>query len=102
MMGLITPSLELEALADCDLIIEADYENMDVKKEIFGKLDQVAKTGAILASNTSYLDVNEIAASTTIGRAHDCTPVTTEHIVTRLLPEKKKITPTPQSHKSTS
>src|SRR3546814_13851081 len=64
MMGLITPSLELEALADCDLIIEAVYENMDVKKEIFGKLDKIAKPGAILASNTSYLDVNEIAAST--------------------------------------
>ncbi|PKP99590.1 MAG: 3-hydroxyacyl-CoA dehydrogenase [Alphaproteobacteria bacterium HGW-Alphaproteobacteria-13] len=69
MMGLITPALELEALADCDLIIEAVYENMDVKKEIFGKLDQVAKPGAILASNTSYLDVNEIAAST--GRPGD-------------------------------
>ena len=64
MMGLITPSLDLEALADCDLIIEAVYENMDVKKEIFGKLDTIAKPGAILASNTSYLDVNEIAAST--------------------------------------
>src|SRR3546814_9418272 len=64
MMGLITPSLELDALADCDLIIEAIYENMDVKKEIFGKLDQIAKPGAILASNTSYLDVNGIAAST--------------------------------------
>ena len=64
MMGLITPALELEALADCDLIIEAVYENMDVKKEIFGKLDKIAKPGAILASNTSYLDVNEIGAST--------------------------------------
>ncbi|MBB5704947.1 3-hydroxyacyl-CoA dehydrogenase NAD-binding domain-containing protein [Sphingopyxis panaciterrulae] len=64
MMSLITPSLELDALADCDLIIEAVYENMDVKKEIFGKLDKIAKPGAILASNTSYLDVNEIAAST--------------------------------------
>ncbi|HMO75571.1 MAG TPA: 3-hydroxyacyl-CoA dehydrogenase NAD-binding domain-containing protein [Sphingopyxis sp.] len=64
MMGLVTPSLDLGALADCDLIIEAVYENMDVKKEIFGKLDAIAKPGAILASNTSYLDVNEIAAST--------------------------------------
>ena len=63
-MNLLTPKLELEALADCDLIIEAVYENMDVKKEIFGKLDKIAKPGAILASNTSYLDVNEIAAST--------------------------------------
>jgi len=64
MMGLITPSLNLDALADCDLIIEAVYEDMGVKKEIFGKLDAIAKPGAILASNTSYLDVNEIAAST--------------------------------------
>ena len=64
MMGLITPALELDALADCDLIIEAVYEDMGVKKEIFGKLDTIAKPGAILASNTSYLDVNEIAAST--------------------------------------
>jgi 3-hydroxyacyl-CoA dehydrogenase len=63
-MGLLSPRLELEALADCDLIIEAVYENMEVKKEIFGKLDKIARPGAILASNTSYLDVNEIAAST--------------------------------------
>ncbi|MBD3732848.1 MAG: enoyl-CoA hydratase/isomerase family protein [Sphingopyxis sp.] len=64
MMGLITPSLDLEALADCDLIIEAVYEDMGVKKEIFGKLDKIAKPGAILASNTSYLNIDEIAAST--------------------------------------
>ena len=64
MMGLLTPSLDMADLADCDLIIEAVYENMDVKKEVFGKLDKIAKPGAILASNTSYLDVNEIAAST--------------------------------------
>jgi 3-hydroxyacyl-CoA dehydrogenase len=63
-MGLLTPTLALEDLADCDLIIEAVFENMDVKKEIFGKLDKICKPGAILASNTSYLDVNEIAAST--------------------------------------
>jgi 3-hydroxyacyl-CoA dehydrogenase len=63
-MGLLKPTLALEDLADCDLIIEAVYENMNVKKEIFGKLDKIAKPGAILASNTSYLDVNEIAAST--------------------------------------
>jgi 3-hydroxyacyl-CoA dehydrogenase len=63
-MGLLKPTLALEDLADCDLIIEAVYENMDVKKEIFGKLDKIAKPGAILASNTSYLDINEIAAST--------------------------------------
>jgi len=64
MMGLLTPTLGLEALADCDLIIEAVYENMDVKKDIFGKLDKIAKPGAILASNTSYLDVDEIATAT--------------------------------------
>jgi 3-hydroxyacyl-CoA dehydrogenase len=63
-MGLLFPTLDFEALADCDLIIEAVYENMDVKKEVFAKLDRIAKRGAILASNTSYLNVNEIAAST--------------------------------------
>ena len=63
-MGLLTPTLDFDALKDCDLIIEAVYENMDVKKEIFGRLDTIAKPGAILASNTSYLDVNEIAAAT--------------------------------------
>lgn len=64
MMGLLTPSLSLEELADCDLIIEAVYESMDVKKDVFGKLDKIAKPGAILASNTSFLDVDEIAAAT--------------------------------------
>ncbi len=63
-MGILTPTLDMNDLADCDLIIEAVFENMDVKKEVFGKLDAIAKPGAILASNTSYLDVNEIAAST--------------------------------------
>ena len=62
-MGYLQPTLDFAALADCDLIIEAVYENMDVKKEIFGRLDKIAKPGAILASNTSYLDINEIAAS---------------------------------------
>ena len=64
MMGILTPTLSLDDLADCDLIIEAVYENMDVKKDIFGKLDKIAKPGAILASNTSYLDVDEIATAT--------------------------------------
>ena len=64
-MGALNPTLDFEALKDCDLIIEAVYENMDVKKEIFGRLDRIAKPGAILASNTSYLDIDEIAASTT-------------------------------------
>ena len=63
-MGILTPTLEYGDLADCDLVIEAVYENMDVKKEVFGKLDEVVKDGAILASNTSYLDIDEIAAAT--------------------------------------
>ena len=63
-MGRLTPTLALEDLKDADLIIEAVFENMEIKKQIFGKLDTIAKSGAILASNTSYLNVDEIAAST--------------------------------------
>ena len=58
MMSLFTPSLNLEDLADCDLIIEAVFELMDIKKEVFTKLDEIAKDGAILATNSSALDVN--------------------------------------------
>ena len=63
-MGMLTPTLNMEDLKDADIIIEAVFENMDVKKEIFTKLDAIAKLGAILASNTSTLDVNEIASVT--------------------------------------
>jgi 3-hydroxyacyl-CoA dehydrogenase len=63
-MGLVRGSLDLADLADCDLVIEAVFENMAVKKELFGRLDVIAKPGAILASNTSALDLNEIAAVT--------------------------------------
>ena len=63
-MGLLSPGLNLDALSDCDLIIEAVYENMDIKKEVFRKLDKIAKPGAILASNTSYLNIDEIASVT--------------------------------------
>src|SRR5271168_4356962 len=63
-MELLDPGLNLDALSDCDLIIEAVFENMEIKKEIFGKLDRIAKQGAILASNTSYLDIDEIASAT--------------------------------------
>jgi 3-hydroxyacyl-CoA dehydrogenase len=63
-MGLITPSLELEKVADCDLVIEAIFENMAIKKELFAKLDALVKPGAILASNTSYLNLDEIATAT--------------------------------------
>jgi 3-hydroxyacyl-CoA dehydrogenase len=63
-MGLLKPTLNFDDLAECDLIIEAVYESMDVKKDVFGRLDKIAKPGAILASNTSYLNVDEIAAAT--------------------------------------
>jgi 3-hydroxyacyl-CoA dehydrogenase len=62
--GLINGSLELADLADCDLVIEAVFENMAVKKEIFTRLDSIAKPGAVLASNTSALDLNAIASVT--------------------------------------
>ncbi len=64
MMGALTPTLDMKDLADCDLVIEAVFESMDVKKDVFGRLDAIVKQGAILASNTSYLNVDEIAAST--------------------------------------
>ncbi|SMF56636.1 3-hydroxyacyl-CoA dehydrogenase [Xaviernesmea oryzae] len=60
----ISLSVTYDALSTCDLVIEAAFEDMDVKKEIFSKLDRIAKPGAILATNTSYLDVNEIASAT--------------------------------------
>ncbi len=63
-MARITSSLSMDDLADCDLIIEAVFEDMGVKKEIFTKLDSVCKQGAILATNTSALDINEIASVT--------------------------------------
>jgi 3-hydroxyacyl-CoA dehydrogenase len=63
-MALLTPTLNFDALADCDLIIEAVFEQMEVKKDIFSRLDKLAKPGAILASNTSYLNIDEIAATT--------------------------------------
>ncbi|MDZ4379823.1 MAG: 3-hydroxyacyl-CoA dehydrogenase NAD-binding domain-containing protein [Parvibaculum sp.] len=62
-MGLLTGSLDMEALADCDLVIEAVFENMDVKKDVFGKLDTIVKQGSILATNTSALNIDEIATA---------------------------------------
>ncbi|MFB9982097.1 3-hydroxyacyl-CoA dehydrogenase NAD-binding domain-containing protein [Mesorhizobium kowhaii] len=59
-----TGSTDYADLADCDLIVEAVFEDMTVKKEVFGRLEAAAKPGAILATNTSYLDINEISAST--------------------------------------
>ncbi|AZO52155.1 MULTISPECIES: 3-hydroxyacyl-CoA dehydrogenase NAD-binding domain-containing protein [unclassified Mesorhizobium] len=63
-LGQFKGSIDHVDLGDCDLIVEAAFEDMALKKEIFGKLDAVAKPGAILATNTSYLDIDEIAAST--------------------------------------
>jgi 3-hydroxyacyl-CoA dehydrogenase len=63
-VGLIKGSLSMNDLARADLIIEAVFERMDVKKDIFTKLDAIAKPGAILATNTSALNIDEIAAVT--------------------------------------
>ncbi|MBP6780045.1 MAG: enoyl-CoA hydratase/isomerase family protein, partial [Ottowia sp.] len=63
-MALLTPTLKYEDIADADLVIEAVFEEMGVKEQVFKKLDEVMKPGAILASNTSTLDVDKIAAFT--------------------------------------
>jgi len=63
-MGLIGGSLDMNALGDADLIIEAVFERMDIKKDVFARLDAIAKPGAILATNTSGLNIDEIAQAT--------------------------------------
>jgi len=63
-VGLVTGKVGLENAKDADLIIEAVFETMAIKKEVFTKLDAIAKPGAILASNTSYLNIDEIASVT--------------------------------------
>ena len=60
-LGLVTPTLSYDAFTDVDLVIEAVFENMDVKRTVFEALDKVCKPGAILASNTSYLNIDRIA-----------------------------------------
>lgn len=65
----LSPVQDMGALAEVDLIVEAAYETIAVKREIFGALDRVARPGAILATNTSYLDIDEIAGAT--GRPGD-------------------------------
>jgi 3-hydroxyacyl-CoA dehydrogenase len=64
LMAMITPTTDYNALADVDLVVEAAFEDMGVKKEIFGKLDAICKKEAILATNTSTLDINAIADTT--------------------------------------
>jgi 3-hydroxyacyl-CoA dehydrogenase len=63
-VGLISGAVGLEAVADADIVVEAVFEEMGLKKDIFAALDKIAKPGAILATNTSYLNVNEIASVT--------------------------------------
>ncbi|MEQ8296846.1 MAG: 3-hydroxyacyl-CoA dehydrogenase NAD-binding domain-containing protein [Nitratireductor sp.] len=68
-LDLLTGTTDYADLAECDLIIEAVFEEMAIKKEVFAKIEAVARPGTVLASNTSYLDIDEIAAST--GRPQD-------------------------------
>ena len=63
-MSLLTGSLDYQALSAVDLVIEAVFEDMDLKKSVFERIDQICKPGCVLASNTSYLNINEIAAVT--------------------------------------
>ena len=63
-MGLIEPTTDYGRVAAADIVVEAVFEEMDIKKEVFRKIDGIARDGAILATNTSTLDVNEIAAVT--------------------------------------
>ena len=63
-MGLLTGTTDFNAVRDADIVIEAVFEEMPVKKEVFAKLDGIAKADAVLATNTSTLDVNEIASAT--------------------------------------
>lgn len=63
-MGRLHGQLDMAALADCDLVIEAVFEDMGLKRQIFERLDAVMKPGAILATNTSALDIDEIASMT--------------------------------------
>ncbi|HET7088798.1 MAG TPA: 3-hydroxyacyl-CoA dehydrogenase NAD-binding domain-containing protein [Anaerolineae bacterium] len=63
-MGLLQPTLSYDDIQDADLVIEAVFEDMGVKESVFKTLDELAKAGAILATNTSTLDVNKIAAFT--------------------------------------
>ncbi len=63
-LRLITGTLDIEAVRTADIVIEAAFEDMSVKQDVFARLDRVAKPDAILATNTSYLDVDEISRST--------------------------------------
>jgi len=64
-MALITPTTRYQDVSEADLVIEAVFEDFDVSRKVFGILDSTGRSNAILATNTSTLDVNEIAAATT-------------------------------------
>jgi 3-hydroxyacyl-CoA dehydrogenase len=64
-MALVEGAVGLEAAGEADVIVEAVFEEMGLKKQVFATLDRVAKPGAVIASNTSYLDIDEMAAATT-------------------------------------
>lgn len=68
-LSLISPTLDIEDLREVDMVVEAVFEEMPIKLEVFKRLDEICKPGAIIASNTSYLDVNELARATS--RAQD-------------------------------
>jgi 3-hydroxyacyl-CoA dehydrogenase len=63
-LGRIAGTTDLAAVADADIVIEAVFEDMGVKQEVFGRLDRIVKPGAVIASNTSYLDIDAIARNT--------------------------------------
>ena len=63
-MGRITTTTDLDAAGEADLVVEAVYEELDVKREVFRRLDQLAPVGAVLATNTSAIPITSIAAAT--------------------------------------
>merc|ERR1719265_2542778 len=63
-MGNISGTINMQDTADCDLVVEAVFESMDIKKDVFSKLDKICKPSAFLCSNTSVLSIDEIASAT--------------------------------------
>src|SRR5206468_5279436 len=63
-MGLLSGTTDFGGIADADVVVEAVSEEMAIKREVFAKIDAIAKAGAVLATNTSTLDINEIASAT--------------------------------------
>ena len=84
-MGLITGTTDFKAVADADIVIEAVFEEMPIKKEVFAKLDAICKPDAVLATNTSTLDVDEIASATKRPESVDGTHFFSPANVMRLL-----------------